>query len=96
MYDRAPRDAWMITGRGRLARGLHDRLDLLHVVDVEGPDAVAAAGGFVEELAHRDERHVRVLPVRGCRLASVLGAARKGGRKRDDGGTIREMFLLLT
>ena len=37
-------------GTLRLARRLHDRLDLLHVVDVEGADAVAAVGGGVEEL----------------------------------------------
>jgi hypothetical protein len=43
--------------RARVPRRLHDRLDLLHVVDVERADAVAAGGGLVEELAHGDERH---------------------------------------
>ena len=33
--------------RGRLAGGLHDRLDLLHVVDVESANAVPAFGGLI-------------------------------------------------
>ena len=48
-----------MTGERGLAGRLHDRLDLLHVVDVERADAVAAGGGLVEELAHGDERHLR-------------------------------------
>jgi hypothetical protein len=64
--------------RDRAARGLHDdgrldllrarddALELLHVVDVERPDAVSALGGFVEDLAQCGKRH-RVLPP-GCGL----------------------------
>ena len=36
---------------GLLGR-LHDGLNLFHVVDVEGADAVSALGGLVEELPH--------------------------------------------
>ena len=59
--------------------GLHDRVDLLHVVDVERGQAVAVFGGVVEELLERDEGHggslekigVSLLPLRGrrCRQA---------------------------
>ena len=82
-------------GRRGLARRLHDRLDLLHVVDVERSDAVAAAGGFVEELAHRDERH---LPISLFAIGVVPAYSRRAWEwsKGDTGGTIREMFLLLT
>ena len=43
-----------------LGSGHHDRLDLLHVVDVESADAVAVFGGVVEQNAHRDEGHVAI------------------------------------
>jgi hypothetical protein len=36
----------------RLSDRFHDALDLLHVVDVERADAIAAAGGLVQQLAH--------------------------------------------
>ena len=35
-------------------RGLHDGLNLFHIVDVESADAVTALGGLVEELTHGD------------------------------------------
>ena len=38
-------------GRAGLAGGAHNPDELLHVVDVEGWDAVVALGGVVEELA---------------------------------------------
>ena len=41
-----------------LVGGLHDGLDLLQVVDVEGGQAVAVFGGVVEQLAHGYEGHV--------------------------------------
>ena len=44
-----------------LGGGLHDGLDLLHVVDVVGPDAVAGFQGFVQDLLHGNERHCRLL-----------------------------------
>jgi hypothetical protein len=47
-------------GRLRLLGRFHDGLDLLHVVDVEGGQAVAIGGGVIEQDAHRDERHRRV------------------------------------
>ena len=50
----------LVEGEERLLRAwdfVHCPPGAAHVVDVESPDAVAAAGGFVEELAHRDERH---------------------------------------
>ena len=37
-----------------LASGLHDRLDLFHVVDVESAHAVTALGGLIQKLAHRN------------------------------------------
>ena len=37
--------------------GLHDRVDLLHVVDVERGQAIGVLGGVVEELLERDEGH---------------------------------------
>ena len=49
---RAPR-ACTITGRARSVGGLHDGLDLLHVVDVEARRR-SRRGGLVEQLAHRD------------------------------------------
>ena len=36
--------------------GLHDRQPLLHVVDVEGRDAIAVLGGVIEKLAKGDAR----------------------------------------
>ena len=33
-------------------RGLHDGLNLFHIVDVESADAVTALGGLVEKLTH--------------------------------------------
>src|SRR6185312_8755262 len=41
---------------GLLSRG-HDGLNLLHIVDIECAYAVAAFGGFVEELPRGDKRH---------------------------------------
>ena len=41
----------------RLVGSLHDRADLLEVVDVEGGQAVTVFGRMIEQLAHRDERH---------------------------------------
>ena len=52
------------------AGGLHDRLDLLHVVDVEGAHAVAVFGGVIEQWTKRDEGHF-LTPSR-C----VVGSAR--------------------
>src|SRR5690606_30886611 len=40
-----------------LARSLHDRLDLLHVVDVERREPVITLRGVIEELAHCDKGH---------------------------------------
>ena len=40
-----------------LLRRLHDRLDLLHVVDVERREAVGVFGGVVEQDPHGDEGH---------------------------------------
>ncbi len=40
--------------RIRLLRGLHDGLNLFHIVDVECADAVTALGGLVEQLPHGD------------------------------------------
>ena len=44
-------------GRLGFPSRFHDRLDLLHVVYVEGANAVAALGCFVQKLAHRYEGH---------------------------------------
>ena len=44
-----------------LGGGHHDGLDLLHVVDVEGADAVVVLGGVVEQDAHGDQWHGRLL-----------------------------------
>ena len=52
----------MITGLSVSAAALHDRLDLLQVVDVERRHAVAVFGGVVEQLAHRNEGHGGLLP----------------------------------
>ncbi len=82
-------------GRRGLAGGLHDRLDLLHVVDVERPDAVAAPGGLVEELAHRDERHLPI-SLFVVVVPSAYSPSRTGVPGRVSGGTIKEMVLLLT
>ena len=38
-----------MTGELVSAAACHDRLDLLHVVHVEGADAVAVLGGVVEQ-----------------------------------------------
>ena len=43
--------------RLRLLGRLHDRLDLLHVVHVEGGDAIPVLGGVIEQDAHGNERH---------------------------------------
>ena len=40
-----------------LVGGFEDRLDLLHVVDVERGKAVAVLGGVIEQLSYGDERH---------------------------------------
>src|SRR5215217_7825218 len=45
-------------GRFGLPRGLHDRLYLLQVVDVERPYAVAPVRRLVQKLAHRNQCHV--------------------------------------
>ena len=50
-YLRAPAEACRITGLSVFVRRLHDGLDLLQVVDVEGRHAVAVLGGVVEQLA---------------------------------------------
>src|SRR5687768_2213004 len=50
-------------GRLRLARGLHDRLYLLQVVDVERPDAITTLRRLVQKLAHRNQCHVGNPPV---------------------------------
>ncbi|OPZ22794.1 MAG: hypothetical protein BWZ10_00252 [candidate division BRC1 bacterium ADurb.BinA364] len=42
---------------GRFGRR-HDGLDLLHVVDVEGANAVIAFDGFVKQLSHWNEGHL--------------------------------------
>src|SRR5688500_3856293 len=54
-------------GRPCLPRGLHDRLYLLQVVDVERPDAIAAVRRFVQKLAHRNQGHVSFPPTRSTR-----------------------------
>jgi hypothetical protein len=41
--------------------GLHDGQALLHVVDVEGGQAVVVLGGVVEKLAEGDAGHGRTL-----------------------------------
>ena len=46
-----------MTGLLVAASCLHDGLDLLHVVDVEGADAVAVLGRVIEQWAKRDEGH---------------------------------------
>src|SRR5690606_19336239 len=43
-------------GIDRVCR-LHDGERLLHVVDVESRDAIAALGGMIEELAKRNSGH---------------------------------------
>ncbi len=43
--------------RVRVTRSAHDGLDLFHVVDVEGANAVAAAFGLVQDESQGDERH---------------------------------------
>ena len=57
----------MMTGDVGLLGGLHDGLDLLHVVDVEGGHAVAVLGGVIEQLSQRDTGHQKS-PVFDCRL----------------------------
>ena len=66
------------TGRGLhdhrridLSRGRHDGLDLLEIVDVEGRNAIGIFGGMIEKLAHRDERHGRLLNEIGADYASA-------------------------
>src|SRR5918998_1900093 len=54
-------------GRPRLPRGLHDRLYLLQVVDVERPYAVAPLRRFVQKLAHRNQCHVSYPPTRSTK-----------------------------
>ena len=51
----------MITGELVLDRRLDDPLHLLHVVDVERADAVAALGGLVEHLTQRRKWHRSLL-----------------------------------
>ena len=51
-------------GRLGFARRLHDRLDLLHVVDVERANAVTALGRLVQKLPHRDHWHMNLLKTR--------------------------------
>jgi hypothetical protein len=43
-------------------RSSHDRLDLLHVVDIKSRNAVTAFGGMVQQLTHGDQGH-RSLPM---------------------------------
>ena len=40
-----------------LASGLHDRLDLLHVVHVEGGQTVVVLGGVIQKQTHRYQGH---------------------------------------
>jgi hypothetical protein len=56
-YLRAPAEAWMITGRIDLGGGLHDGVDLLHVVGVERRHAVAVLGGMIQQLSQDDQGH---------------------------------------
>ena len=46
-----------MTGESVSFGRLHDRLDLLHVVDIERGHAVVVFGGMIEQNSHRDERH---------------------------------------
>src|SRR5918998_6806942 len=62
-------------GRPGLPRGLHDRLYLLQVVDVERPYAVAPLRRFVQKLAHCNQCHVSHPPIRSTKPATVTGAA---------------------
>jgi hypothetical protein len=48
---RAPAEACRITGLSVAYRRLHDGLDLLQVVDVEGRHAIAVFGSVVQHLA---------------------------------------------
>jgi hypothetical protein len=43
-----------------LVGGLHDGLDLFHVVDVEGGQAVAVFGGVVEQLTQGNQSHLEI------------------------------------
>ena len=40
-----------------LVRGLHDRLDLLQVVDIKGGHAVVELSGMIEQLTQGNESH---------------------------------------
>jgi len=51
---RALQDHRAVGGGG----GLHDGLDLFHVVDVEGRQAVAVFGGMVEQLTQGNQSHL--------------------------------------
>ena len=83
MYLRAPREAWTMTGLG-LPGGLHDRLDLLHVVDVQGGDAVAVLAAAWSSKGRRGMRGMRAPIVKsGCRFRNaeeVCPTGRTGAR----------------
>src|SRR5215207_1590258 len=79
-----------------LPRGLHYRLDLLQVVDVEGSDTVAAARRFVEELAHRYEWHLNRSPffVYPPRAASIsVSPARNTKNKGAPGSALQNAVV---
>src|SRR5919107_4476056 len=75
VLTRAPRG---LDDHGRLcfACGLHDRLDLLQVVDVERPDAVAAVRRLVQKLAHSNQCHVSTLLSRSTRTRHRDGSGK--------------------
>src|SRR6185437_863204 len=70
-------------GRFGLLGRCHDGLNLLHIIDVECAYAVAAFGGFVEELPRGDKRHgnspLDSLPNRLRKRQSRRKAARRPG-----------------
>ncbi len=59
-------------GRARLDRRVDDSLQLLHVVHVESPDAVAALGSFVEHLPQRRKWHLPSPPARSTESERIL------------------------
>jgi hypothetical protein len=48
-----------MTGESVSWAAIHDRLDLLHVVHVEGGQAVVVLGGVVQQDAHGYQCHIR-------------------------------------
>ena len=49
---------------------VHDRQRLLHVVDVEGRDAVIVLRRMVEQLTQRDPSHLCFSPVWACKATA--------------------------